>query len=114
MSRRLCLALDLVDDAALIADYEAYHSAGAVWREVIADIRASGIESMEIWRVQERCVMILEVSEDYPRVPPTKDREPVVRWNTLMARYQKPLPSAPPGEVWTPMGRLYHMPRLPE
>src|SRR5450631_2866707 len=102
MSRRLCLALDLVGDAALIAEYETYHAPGAVWPEVISDIRASGIESMEIWRAQERCVMILEVSEDYPRAPPRAGRETVVRWNTLMARCQKPLPGAPLGEAWTP------------
>ena len=31
MSRRLCFALDLVDDAAKIAEYERFHDPGGVW-----------------------------------------------------------------------------------
>jgi hypothetical protein len=38
-TRRLCLALDLKDDAAAIAEYERMHQPGNVWPEVIADIR---------------------------------------------------------------------------
>lgn len=109
MTRRLCLTLDLVNDAALIAEYEAYHAKGAVWPEVTADIRASGIESLEIWRVDDRCVMIIEVTDDYPRARNTPKPEIVTRWDTLMARYQRALPSASAGELWTPMKRIYRM-----
>ncbi len=109
MSRRCCLTLDLVNDAALIAEYGAYHAEGAVWPEVIADIRASGIESLEIWRVDERCVMIIEAAEDYPRTRTAPKSAIVERWDTLMARYQCALPSAPTNERWTPMQRIYRM-----
>ena len=110
MSRRLCLALDLVDDAALIAEYDAHHAAGAVWPEVTADISASGIESMEIWRVKDRCMMIIDVSNDYPRPKPALNRDIVDRWDALMLRYQKPLPGSLRGETWSLMQRIYKMP----
>lgn len=109
MSRRCCLTLDLVNDAALIAEYEAYHAKDAVWPEVVDDIRASGIQSLEIWRVNDRCVMIIEVADDYPRPRKTKKPDIVDRWDTLMSRYQQALPSAPAGERWTPLQRIYRM-----
>jgi len=112
VSRRLCLTLDLVDDAALIAEYEAYHAEGAVWPEVTEDIRASGIESLEIWRASDRCVMIIEVIDDYPRPRKTPKPAIVEQWNALMARYQRALPSAPIGERWAPMQRIYRMEEL--
>ena len=40
LAKRVCFALDLIDDAALIADYERAHAAGCVWPEVTAAIRA--------------------------------------------------------------------------
>ena len=109
MSRRSCFTLDLVEDATLIAEYEAYHAEGAVWAEVIEDIHAQGIESLEIWRVAERCVMIMEVTEDYPRARTQPKSETVERWDKLMARYQRALPSAPAGERWAPMQCIYRM-----
>lgn len=47
MAQRICFALDLVDDAELIAAYEAAHAPGAVWPEVVEGIRAAGYEAME-------------------------------------------------------------------
>jgi L-rhamnose mutarotase len=104
MSRR-CFALDLRDDAALIAEYEARHAPGAVWPEVIAHIRATGVESMEIWRTGDRLVMIAETAQDYPRaiaVPPV-----VERWEEAMWRFQRPLPNAGPGEKWVAMHPVF-------
>ena len=105
MARRHCFALDLVDDAALIADYEARHAPGAVWPAVLAHLRAQGVESMEIWRTGDRMVMIAEVAEDYPRAvaAPAETDE----WEKLMWRYQRALPHAAPGEKWVPMQRIF-------
>lgn len=105
MARRHCFALDLVDDAALIADYEARHAPGAVWPAVFAHLRAQGVESMEIWRTGDRMVMIAEVVEDYPRdvEPPAE----IAEWEKLMWRYQRALPHAAPGEKWVPMQRIF-------
>ena len=56
MSRRLCFALDLVNDPAKIAEYERFHAPGGVWPEIVDDIAAQGIEGMEIWRTGDRMV----------------------------------------------------------
>ena len=67
MSRRLCFALDLVNDAQKIAEYEQFHRPGRVWPQIADDIHAQGIEGMEIWRTGDRMVMIATVADDYPR-----------------------------------------------
>lgn len=105
MARRHCFALDLVDDAALIADYEARHAPGAVWPVVLDHLRAQGIETMEIWRTGDRMVMIADVAHDYPRAidaPPE-----IAEWEALMWRYQRALPQAAPGEKWVAMQRIF-------
>lgn len=107
MTQRLCFALDLVDDAAMIAEYEAWHAPGGVWPEIIADIRASGVLDMEIWRTGTRMFMLMTVSEDYPRARPPQPREP--EWQKLMWKFQKPLPMAAAGEKWIEMKRIFSL-----
>lgn len=107
MSRRFCLALDLVDDAALIADYEAHHAPGAVWPQVVAYLHAQGAERVEIWRAGDRMTMIVDASDDYPRsvtAPPD-----IARWEEKMWRYQRALPQAREGEKWLPMQRIFSL-----
>jgi len=107
MNRRLCFALDLVDDETLIAEYEARHSPGAVWPEVMAHIHAQGFEAMEIWRTADRLVMIAEVADDFPRrvAPPPEN----AAWEELMWKFQKPLAHAMAGEKWMPMHRIFSL-----
>ncbi|OAI43708.1 hypothetical protein AYO42_05810 [Rhizomicrobium sp. SCGC AG-212-E05] len=107
MSRRLCFALDLVDDAAKIAEYEAFHAPGGVWPQIVDDIRAQGIEGMEIWRSGTRMVMIATVADDYPRarhIPAQYDE-----WESLMWTFQQALPHAAPGEKWVPMTQIFDL-----
>lgn len=109
--RRFCFALDLVEDAALIAAYEKRHAPGGVWPEVLADIRAQGVLQMEIWRVDARMVMIVEATEDFPRPRPAEPR--VAAWEDLMSRFQRPLPGAEPGRKWLPMTRIFALDQHP-
>src|SRR5437763_9094190 len=104
---RRCFALDLNDDAELIAEYERFHARGAVWPKVTENIRASGVESLEIWRCGDRMFMIAEVADDYPR--PVEAPPEVERWEELMWRFQRPLPKAAEGEKWRPMKRIYSL-----
>ncbi|AQR73452.1 L-rhamnose mutarotase [Sphingomonas sp. LM7] len=105
MVRRQCFALDLVDDAALIAEYEARHAPNAVWPAVLAFLRAQGVEAMEIWRTGDRMVMIAEVADDYPRAVETPPE--IDEWEALMWRFQRALPHAGPDEKWVPMQRIF-------
>lgn len=107
MAKRVCFALDLVDDAALIAEYERAHAAGAAWPEVTAAIRAKGFLSMEIWRTGVHLFMIAEVAEDWPRPIPADLAAADARWEAAMDRFQRPLGHAAPGEKWVGMDRIY-------
>lgn len=102
---RYCFALDLVDDAAMIAAYEKWHAPGGVWPEVVADLRAQGVTDMEIWRAHDRMMMIIEAGDDFPRARPDAPR--VEEWQALMGKFQKPLKQSPPGEKWAPMKRVF-------
>lgn len=107
MARKLCFALDLVDDADLIAAYEAAHAPGAVWPEVTAGIRAKGFEAMEIWRVADRLFIIAEVSDAWPVALDAAQAEVDARWERAMDPFQRPLPGTPQGEKWRAMTRIF-------
>ena len=109
MSRRICLALDLVDDAEMIAKYEAAHAPGAVWPQVVAGIRQAGYESMEIWRTGNRLFMVAEVADDWPRVVAVEISAVDANWQDKMDRFQKRLPHGDPDEKWTAMTRIFSL-----
>jgi L-rhamnose mutarotase len=109
---RLCYALDLKDDPALIAEYERWHEPGNVPREVVDSIRAAGIHGMEIFRAGNRLFMVVEVDEGFsPDAKAATDAaDPHVQaWEALMSKFQQPLPFAKPGEKWVPMARMFSL-----
>lgn len=108
MSRRICLALDLVDDAALIESYVRMHEPESVWPAVISHIRAQGVLEMEIWQRGDRLFMIVEAEDDYPRpMTGAKTAAENDRWESLMGALQRPLPGSDPGEKWSSMRRIF-------
>ena len=110
MSRRLCFALDLRSDPALIAEYERVHVEGIVPTTIVKNSRAQGIQTMEIWRTGDRLLMILEVDERYPRVNRDDATQAKVdRWEWLMWNFQQPLPHASIGEKWVAMKRIFNL-----
>lgn len=105
---RYCLALDLKNDDALIAEYEAYHQ--RVWPEIEKSIREAGITSLEIYRTGNRLFMIVEGNKQFSfeRKAALDQANPIVqRWEDLMWKYQQALPGARPGEKWKLMNRIY-------
>ena len=107
---RLCFALDLKDDPALIAAYDAYHR--QVWPEILASIRASGILEMEIYRTGNRLFMMMETSDSFD--PDEKRRKDsadskVMEWEELMWKYQQAIPGAAPDEKWVRMDRIFKL-----
>ncbi|MGV7240545.1 L-rhamnose mutarotase [Caballeronia sp. M23-90] len=106
---RHCLMLDLRDDPAVIAQYDAYHE--AVWPEVLDALKASGIVDMTIWRRDTRLVMLIETEPDFSfgKLVAGPDAHPrVTEWNALMGSFQKPLPNATTGE-WQPTKLAFNM-----
>jgi L-rhamnose mutarotase len=107
---RYCLALDLQPDAVLIAEYEAWHR--DVWPEILRSILDSGIENMEIYRLEDRLFMIMEVSPEFSfaRKAEMDAANPIVqRWEELMWKYQVAIPGGKPGEKWRLMERIFFL-----
>lgn len=108
--KRYCLALDLKDDPALIAEYEAYHT--SVWPEILASIRDSGILGMEIYRWGNRLFMIMETDDGFSfKIKSEMDQsnEKVQQWEELMWKYQEAMPGAAPGEKWVLMNKIFDL-----
>jgi L-rhamnose mutarotase len=110
MSKRYCLALDLKDDPVLIAEYKRYHE--RIWPEITKSIKDSGIEDLEIYRLGTRMFMILQVSDTFSfeaKVRADRDDPKVQEWETLMWKFQQPLPQAKPGEKWLLMEKIFEL-----
>ena len=106
------LLLDLRNDPASIARYEALHAPGAVPLPIVQSIRSAGIRSMEIFRCGNRLVMTMDVAEDFdPVAKAAADAgDPdVTAWEELVGAFQQPLPWADPGEKWVPAERIFSL-----
>lgn len=108
--KKHCLALDLVNDPDLIAEYDAWHK--QVWPEIIQSITAAGITDMEIYRTGNRLFMIMTVSDDFDAAKKAEAdaaNARVQEWETLMWKYQQAIPTAAPGEKWVAMRRIFSL-----
>src|SRR6476660_1358471 len=110
MSKRYCLALDLKNDAALIAEYEGHHR--KVWPEIMASIKEAVIDQIELYRSGNRLVMIMEVNDNFSFEKKAKAdaaNEKVQQWEKLMWKYQQALPTARVGEKWILMEKIFEI-----
>jgi len=104
------LALDLVNDPALIAAYESYHQ--NVWPEIKKSITDAGITNMEIYRIENRLFMIIDATDEFSFEAKGKAdaaNAKVQEWEQLMWKYQQALPSAKPGEKWLLMDKIFQL-----
>lgn len=107
--KRYCLLLDLKDDPALIAAYEAHHQ--QVWEEIVTSIKDSGIQGLEIYRLGNRLVMLIEADDSFSferKAAMDAQNAKVQAWETLMWEYQQALPLAKEGEKWMLANSIYH------
>lgn len=105
-----CLTVDLKNDPKLIREYEKYHQ--DIWPEIKESIRAVGIQHMEIYRVENRLFMIINVDDtfSFEKKQAADDANPKVQeWETLMWKYQQALPYAKPGEKWVLMKKIFEL-----
>ena len=112
MTRRIALALDLVDDANLIAEYEAWHRPGRTPTPIIRSILDSGIQNMEIYRAGNRMFMLIETSDSYSsehKARADAANPDVQRWTALMKTFQQPVPAAGPDGTWLEMARVFRL-----
>jgi L-rhamnose mutarotase len=109
---RHCFALDLVDDPALIAEYEHWHKSENSWPEIKKSILDAGITQMEIYRIGNRLFMIMETDESYDSERKNnmdKLNPKVQEWESLMWKFQQPLPWAKEGEKWIKMDNIFKL-----
>lgn len=108
--KKFCLALDLVDDEKMIAEYEKYHQ--NIWPEIRQSILDSGITNMEIYRVQNRLMMIIEANEGFSfeaKNEADRSNSKVQEWEELMWKFQQQLPNSKLGEKWQLMDKIFSL-----
>jgi len=105
-----CLLLDLKDDPDLIEQYKNHHR--EVWPEIIRSIKKSGIEDMKIYLLGNRLVMIMEVNASFSfdgKAQADARNEIVQQWETLMWKFQQPLPWSREGEKWIEAEQIFDL-----
>ena len=108
------LTLNLRDDARAIADYVEHHR--SVWPEVLAAIRATGVEEIKIYLSGRHLFMVMTGPEgfDPSRAFADYQRTPAVqRWEALMQTLQEQLPGSPPDEWWVTLQPIFDLSALP-
>ena len=108
--KKYCLALDLKDEKEKIDAYLKYHK--NVWPEINKSLKDSGIISAEIFHTGNRLFMILEVDKSFTFNKKAKldaSNPKVVEWETLMWKFQQPIPNSKPGVKWVLMDKIYDL-----
>ena len=105
------LTIDLRDDPAAISAYREYHA--HVWPEVVSSLTDAGVRRMNIYLLDRRLVMILELQEglDLQRVFERHgaSNARVAEWERLMMSLQQPAPGARPDEWWAVMEPVFRL-----
>jgi L-rhamnose mutarotase len=110
--KHYCLALDLIDDPALITEYENWHKKENAWPEIMKSITDSGITNMEIYRTGNRLFMIMETDDSFSfdrKTEMDKANPKVQEWEQLMWKFQQPIPWAKKGEKWILMDKIFQL-----
>jgi L-rhamnose mutarotase len=110
--KRYCLALDLIDDPVLIAEYKHWHRAENGWPEIRKSITDAGISNMEIYCVGNRLFMIMETTDDFDfsrKAAMDANNPKVVEWENLMNKFQQRLPWAGDKEKWVLMNKIFQL-----
>ena len=110
--KRYCMALDLVDDPSLIAEYENWHKAENGWPEIKKSILDTNITKMEIYRTGNRLFMIMEAEDSFSfetKNAMDAGNPKVQEWERLMWKFQQPLPWTKEGEKWVLMNKIFEL-----
>lgn len=108
--RRYALALDLVDDEDMIAEYDSHHQ--KIWPEIKKSILSAGVTVMDIYRFGNRLFMIMDVDDNFSfdqKDQMDKENAEVQRWEALMWKYQRSIPGSKPGEKWVIMKQIFEL-----
>lgn len=105
---RYVFFLDLVNDPRLIQEYDAMHR--NVWPEVEQQILDSGVERCEIYRLENRLVLIMDAPDDMnwerKRIS-DEQHEPTQKWEALMWKFQQSIPGFEGKGKWQLATEIY-------
>ncbi|HEV3214650.1 MAG TPA: L-rhamnose mutarotase [Vicinamibacterales bacterium] len=108
---RSVLTVNLKNDPSAIEAYRDYHR--RVWPEVLQSLLNAGVESMDIYLLGRRVVMIVEMTDgfDYRRAfkAHASSNPRVAEWERLMKSLQEPSPDAADGEWWAVMEPVFRL-----
>ena len=110
--KRYCQTLDLRDSPELFAEYRKRHSQAEAWPEILAGIREVGILEMEIYLLDTRLFMIVEVPVGFDWDAAMERLASLPRqqeWEDYMAIFQLVKPGSTAAEKWQPMERIFHL-----
>ena len=113
---RHCFATDLKNNPELIKQYKHYHQTGNGFPGVAKSIRDAGIVEMEIYLIENRLFMIMDVDDTFDAAAKAQAdaADPEVQdWETLMWQFQQALPWAKEGEKWLPMEEIFKLTEQP-
>lgn len=108
---RLVMTTDIGGGLEKIKEYEYYHNHS--WPEVVASLKSIGIISLDIYRLETRLVMIMEVPDGFDKVAQfarhMKSHPRCGEWEVLMSDYQVAPAGAVAGEKWGEMKSIYSL-----
>jgi L-rhamnose mutarotase len=108
---RHVLTLELRDAPGVVASYREYHA--QVWPEVAASLTNAGVRRLDIYLLDRRLVMILDLEEglDLARVfeRHASSGAKVTEWEQLMKSLQQRAPGAREGEWWASMEQVFEL-----
>ncbi len=111
-SQRFCLTLMLKEDPELIREYLYWHQKEHLWPEIPEGIKAAGIQEMEIYRINNQLVMIIEAGPDFEFERDMKLLSTLPRqqeWEAFVSRFQKSAPGETSAEKWRPMEKIFEL-----
>jgi len=110
--QQLAFALDLKDDPAAIAEYEAWHRADRIWPAIVESLKSSGLTELKIFRTGTRLFLLIEAPDGFSlqaKARADAASADVQAWERLMWRFQQALPWAEPEQKWVPMQPIFSL-----
>ena len=108
--QRLCFGLDLRPDPLLVDEYIRLHQ--EVWPEIKKSIHDAGVLDMQIYRLDYRLFMIMEVTDEFTlerKAAMDTVNPKVVEWETLMGKFQQVDEQGDPTKRWQLMDKIFQL-----
>lgn len=109
---RYCFTLDLRSDSSLIRQYRYLHTPEGIWPEIPAGIRQAGCRDMEIYLLDNRMFLIVEIDRgaSLDRVWTAMGNQPRQdEWAAFVRQFQQAVPDSSPEISWKLMEPVFDL-----